>query len=258
MVFVHPRLEQVGGGVDAAHVPEVGVGQTTGVDGLQVIALDEDRRCDRLADDGAAHVAGEREDGVRAVGDECGRDHKAAGPGGLELQRLVLGPGHGGRVVDPVAVECGDDAAQPRTGLGGGEPALGPGHGGGQGEGVGSAVVDGADVGEVDGAVGGGEPAGPPLPGVDTPGKGEVLRELGGIHTEHPRATVREGRHHAVSRPVVARGDHENGGHGHQSFGPSSSGGGLPGSPSGTVGVCVCMNGSGPSYRPMEICDSWS
>lgn len=103
------------------------------------------------------------------------------------------------------------------------------------------------DIGEVNGTVGGWRVRRPTLAGVDTPGEGEFLRELGGAHTEHVRPTVRECLDDPVGRPVVARCDHEKGGRGPVPRALSSSGGGLSTDPSGMVGAWVCMQGDGPS-----------
>jgi hypothetical protein len=152
----------------------------------------------------------------------------------------------------------GQDAAEAGAGLGGGEPLLRAGHPLGELERPGGAVIHRADPGQLHRPVLGGEFARPRLPLVDPSGQGEPLREVGSVHAEHLDPAALQLHDDPVRGPVIGSGDDQDG-RSHQSFGPSSSGGGLVVEPSGTVGECVfAMHVRRPPSWEMLTWRSWS
>lgn len=236
--LVHPRLEQVRGCADPAQVEQVVRAQPPGVDGLEAAVLDEYGRGHRFAHHWSASLDGELLHIARPVGDQRGWNPQLRRASGGKLHGLVLGARHRRGMVHPSTVQGGQDTAEAGTGLGGGEPRLRAGHPRGETERPGGAVVHRADPGQLHRPVLGGEFARPRLLLVDPAGQAELLREVRGIHAEHLYAATLQLDHDPVRRPVIASCDDQNGRR-HQSFGPSSSGGGFETEPSGTVGECV-------------------
>lgn len=161
-------------------------------------------------------------------------------------------------MVHPPALERGQNPTETGAGLGGCEPLLRAGHPLGELERPGGAVVDRANPGQLHRPVLGGEFARPCAFLVDTAGQGEALREVDSVHAEHLNSAMLQLDDDPVCGPVV-RGCHDQDGRGHQSLGPSSSGGGLSVEPSGTVGEWVlAMQVSSPPSSDTLTWRPWS